>query len=76
MCKEDPATREDGICPECDAELNLRSPDPEIFYRIIASGNQVIKNREQRDWLHSLLGALYVETEAFRLMNNSPCLVI
>ena len=76
MYEMDPGPREDGLCPECEATPNSRFPDPEIHHGIIASGNHVMKNEEQRDKLREQLGACCVEMEAFGLMNNFPCLVI
>ncbi|KAK6525820.1 hypothetical protein TWF281_010863 [Arthrobotrys megalospora] len=57
-------------------DLEVHDPNPKVHYGIIASGNQVIKNREERNKLSSQLGACCVEMEAFGLMNNFPCLVI
>jgi nucleoside phosphorylase len=80
--KEDLEPRQDGVCPECkqleieQAQPKPHAPDPKVHYGIIASGNQVIKNREQRDKLRDQLEACCVEMEAFGLMNNFPCLVI
>jgi len=74
--KEDLVSRPNGVCPECEAQHELHIPDPKVHYGIIASGNQVIKNREQRDKLHNQLEACCVEMEAFGLMNSFPCLVI
>ena len=73
---EDLELRQEGVCPECKAQPTPHAPDPKVHYGIIASGNQVIKNREQRDKLRDQLGACCVEMEAFGLMNNFPCLVI
>ncbi|OCK90178.1 uncharacterized protein K441DRAFT_580674, partial [Cenococcum geophilum 1.58] len=50
--------------------------DPEIYYGIIASGNYIIKNKEQKDKLYKQLGAYCVKMEAFRLINNFSCLII
>lgn len=76
MYEGDPGPREVGVCHECEAQPNLQSPDPEVHYGIIASGNYVLKNQEQRDKLRDQLGACCVEMEAFGLLNNFPCLVI
>ncbi|KAL3442973.1 nucleoside phosphorylase domain-containing protein [Aspergillus insuetus] len=59
-------------CEECEA----RTPDPQVHYGIIASGNQVIKSERQRNWIRDELGACCVEMEAFGLMNSFPCLTI
>ena len=54
-----------------------QSPEiPEIYYGIIGSSNQVIKDGETRDELQKSLGILCVEMEAAGLMDNFPCLVI
>lgn len=73
--KDDLESRPNGVCGKCDADSEL-SPDPEVHYGIIASGNQVIKNAEQRDKLYGQLEACCVEMEAFGLMNNFPCLIV
>jgi nucleoside phosphorylase len=49
---------------------------PKIHYGVIASGNMVIKNARDRDFLRDEYGALCVEMEAAGLMNECPCLVI
>jgi len=72
----DPKTREDGLCPKCEATPNSCFLDLEIHYGIITSSNHVMKNEEQRDKLRKQLGACCVEIEVFGLMNNFPCLVI
>ncbi|EGR50749.1 uncharacterized protein TRIREDRAFT_58016 [Trichoderma reesei QM6a] len=52
--------------------------EPEIHYGLIASGNQVIKDRDVRDQINKDLGGqvLCLEMEAAGLMNNFPCIVI
>ncbi|KAF4814340.1 Heterokaryon incompatibility protein 6, OR allele [Colletotrichum siamense] len=50
--------------------------DPEIFYGLIASGNQLMKNAYIRDKLAEEMGVLCFEMEAAGLMNHFPCLVI
>ncbi len=52
------------------------SSQPEVFYGIIASGNQVIKDRATRDRLGNKHNALCFEMEAAGLLNDFPCLVI
>ena len=47
-----------------------------VYYGLIASGNQVIKDGRIRDLLAQELGILCFEMEAAGLMNNFPCLVI
>jgi nucleoside phosphorylase len=70
-------------CNSCDLHQRIqrrdRSPDPDtvIHYGIIASGNQVMKNGEERDRIsRELGGVLCFEMEAAGLMNIFPCLVI
>ncbi|KAF5497478.1 Heterokaryon incompatibility protein 6, OR allele [Colletotrichum siamense] len=50
--------------------------DPEVFYGLIASGNQLMKNAQVRDRLSKDMGVLCFEMEAAGLMNHFPCLVI
>ncbi|KAH6640435.1 hypothetical protein F5144DRAFT_589910 [Chaetomium tenue] len=50
--------------------------DPAIHYRLIASGNQLIKDAHIRDKLADSKSVLCFETEAAGLMNHFPCLVI
>ncbi|KAL4885962.1 ankyrin repeat-containing domain protein [Aspergillus karnatakaensis] len=51
---------------------------PKIYYGLIASGNQVIKDAKVRDEMCASLDGevLCVEMEAAGLMNNFPCLVV
>ena len=49
--------------------------DPAIFYGVIASANQLMKDANVRDTL-AKDGILCFEMEAAGLMNNFPCLVI
>ncbi|OTA02192.1 hypothetical protein A9Z42_0025450 [Trichoderma parareesei] len=72
--------------PEGRDMPNMPDPDngdgqprvPEIHYGLIASGNQVIKDRDVRDQINRDLGGevLCLEMEAAGLMNNFPCIVI
>ncbi|KAJ8129855.1 hypothetical protein O1611_g3774 [Lasiodiplodia mahajangana] len=61
-----------------DEATDVRSPEPKIFYGVIASGNKVVKDAETRDKV--LLDAgekcICIESEASGLMNTFPCLVI
>ena len=50
--------------------------DPAIHYGLIASANQLMKNRKARDALIEKHDVLCFEMEAAGLMNNFPCLVI
>lgn len=55
----------------------IRSPIIEfLHYRILASGNSIIKHREIREQLRSKTGALYFEIEVAGLMLDFPCVVI
>ncbi|KAF5231869.1 hypothetical protein FAUST_9005 [Fusarium austroamericanum] len=70
-------------CDKCDSTLEVErdqreSPDPEIHYGIIASGNKLIKDAATRDNLFADTGhqCLCVEMEAAGLMDRFPCLVI
>ncbi|CAF3619940.1 unnamed protein product, partial [Fusarium graminearum] len=70
-------------CNKCDSTLEVErdqreSPDPEIHYGIIASGNKLIKDAATRDSLFADTGhqCLCVEMEAAGLMDRFPCLVI
>ncbi|EYB30533.1 hypothetical protein FG05_30173 [Fusarium graminearum] len=70
-------------CDKCDSTLEVErdqreSPDPEIHYGIIASGNKLIKDAATRDSLFADTGhqCLCVEMEAAGLMDRFPCLVI
>ncbi|KAL6834212.1 ankyrin repeat-containing domain protein [Trichoderma sp. SZMC 28015] len=49
-----------------------------IHYGLIASGNQVVKDRIIRDRINQSLGGevLCIEMEAAGLMNNFPCIII
>ena len=50
--------------------------DPAIFYGLIASANQVMKDATIRDRLASEENVLCFEMEAAGLMNHFPCLVV
>ncbi|KAJ5732695.1 hypothetical protein N7493_004176 [Penicillium malachiteum] len=70
-----------ATCINCDqSKLCIRSSrghnDPEIYYGLIASANQVVKDGRRRDQLAQELGVYCVEMEAAGLMNDFPCLVI
>ncbi|PLB41722.1 uncharacterized protein BDW47DRAFT_115022 [Aspergillus candidus] len=52
------------------------SSEPHIYYGIIASGNQVMKDGQTRDQIARRLNALCYEMEAAGIMNHLPCLVI
>ncbi|KAK6503298.1 hypothetical protein TWF481_008325 [Arthrobotrys musiformis] len=78
LYREDSQARRSRPCPQCKSQrgAEIHSPDPKVHYGTIASGNQVIKSRAQRDRIGDQLGACCVEMEAFGLMDNFPCLVI
>ncbi|KAL2841346.1 Pfs domain protein [Aspergillus pseudodeflectus] len=70
-----------STCSACDPKRLVDRPKrksnaPMIHYRLIASGNQVVKDSHFRDRLGRELKACCVEMEAAGLMNNYPCLVI
>lgn len=50
--------------------------EPVIYYRLIASVNQVMKDSKQQDQLGRDLRVLCVEMEAAGLMDDFPCLVV
>ncbi|KAK1841109.1 hypothetical protein CCHR01_16273 [Colletotrichum chrysophilum] len=50
--------------------------DPAIFYGLIASANQLMKDAVKRDKLAAEKGILCFEMESAGLMNHFPCLVI
>ncbi|KEF53021.1 uncharacterized protein A1O9_10929 [Exophiala aquamarina CBS 119918] len=68
-------------CLKCDqTRVIQRSPErhePTIFYGLIASGNQVMKNAVQRDEISRDAGcALCFEMEAAGVVNDFPSLVV
>lgn len=68
-------------CENCDPSMVVDRParsrtSPKIHYGTIASGNQVIKHAQTRDYIAHELGSLCFEMEAAGLMDNYPCLVI
>ncbi|RVD84000.1 uncharacterized protein DFL_005767 [Arthrobotrys flagrans] len=68
-------------CDACDASNVIIRPKrqyshPHIYYGVIASGNQVMKDGVKRDKISTETGALCFEMEAAGLMDNFPCLVI
>lgn len=77
---EDEEGEEDENCRFCDrAKIVKRKPrEIRVFYGLLASGNQVIKDATFRDSLNKDLDGqvLCVEIEAAGLMNNFPCIVI
>jgi nucleoside phosphorylase len=70
-----------ATCDQCDRarevyRLSRESSEPQVHYGIIASGNRVVKNAVERDFLRVDCGALCVEMEAAGLMNRFPCLIV
>ncbi|KAL2860042.1 hypothetical protein BJX68DRAFT_77304 [Aspergillus pseudodeflectus] len=68
-------------CTACDKARIVSRPErdsnvPSIYYGLIASANQVMKDAVTRDRLGEELGILCFEMEAAGLMNHFPCLVI
>ncbi|KAJ0419528.1 hypothetical protein BJY00DRAFT_153836 [Aspergillus carlsbadensis] len=68
-------------CDACDRSMlqprtPRRSTEPCIFYGLVASANQVLRNTAQRDSLSRRHGILCFEMEAAGLMDVLPCLVI
>ncbi|KAG9756503.1 pfs domain-containing protein, partial [Aureobasidium melanogenum] len=69
-------------CFDCGKENLVQREDrpnkvPAIHYGTIASGNRVMKDAVERDFISQALGGvLCFEMEAAGLMNNFPCLVI
>jgi nucleoside phosphorylase len=65
---------------ECDGSHTTRrqrkTNHPAVYYGVIASANQVVKDAVVRDRIRDEYGALCVEMEAAGLMNEFPCLVI
>ncbi|KAK1989763.1 purine and uridine phosphorylase [Colletotrichum falcatum] len=78
-----PLTSSDGcdlVCGDDDLvardERDEEDDDPAIYYGLIASGNQLMKDAYKRDELAVEKGVLCFEMEAAGLMNHFPCLVI
>ncbi|KAG2412224.1 hypothetical protein HFD88_009781 [Aspergillus terreus] len=67
-------------CDKCDKEQVIarkpRDQAPQVYYGLIASGDQVMKDSETRDRLAQQFGVLCFEMEAAGLMNQLPTLVI
>ncbi|RVD86092.1 uncharacterized protein DFL_004386 [Arthrobotrys flagrans] len=73
--------RQSDTCKFCDASkvvsrLERQYDHPYIYYGIIASGNQVMKDAMKREEICMQTGALCFEMEAAGLMDDFPCLVI
>ena len=70
-------------CSHCIAAEEVQrehrdSTDPEIHYGLIASGNTLVKDAKERDWILDNVapGCICFEMEAAGLMDSFPCLVI
>jgi nucleoside phosphorylase len=68
-------------CGKCDRDRSVareaRRQETVVHYGTIASGNQVMRDADQRDKVSAELGGvLCFEMEAAGLMNSFPCLVI
>ena len=65
-------------CDEKQAQRREAREGPRAHYGLIASGNRVMKNAEQRDKYNQDHGGIVIayEMEAAGLMNFTPCLVI
>jgi nucleoside phosphorylase len=71
-------------CDDCDPARIIpraarRNPDvPRVHYGVIASGNKLVKDAAERDYILSESGedCICLEMEAAGLMNTFPCLVI
>lgn len=68
-------------CESCDpTRLKQRSrrisDKPQVYFGVIASANQVMKDGIERDRLAKELGIICFEMEAAGLMDTFPCLVI
>ncbi|PYI19538.1 hypothetical protein BO99DRAFT_422274 [Aspergillus violaceofuscus CBS 115571] len=71
----------ESTCTDCDPNRRMKrsiraSQDPKIYYGLIASANQVMKDGCLRDKLARDLGILCFEMEAAGLMDSFPCLVV
>ncbi|KAF7586994.1 hypothetical protein BBP40_007886 [Aspergillus hancockii] len=68
-------------CRRCDTTKIISRPlrssnGPLVHYGLIASANQIVKDRQLHDKLGKELGVSCVETEAAEIMNNFPSLLI
>lgn len=68
-------------CQSCDQDRLMHrivreTDDPKIFYGLIATGNQVMRDAVRRDQLAQELNILCFEMEAAGLMDCYSCLVI
>ncbi|KAI9045964.1 uncharacterized protein KD926_005908 [Aspergillus affinis] len=68
-------------CAQCDRGQLVDRPVtssnvPRLYYGLIASGNQVMRDGQTRERLGQELGILCFEMESTGLMDHFPCLVI
>lgn len=69
-------------CERCDRDRQVNrnsrgNQEIAVHYGTIASGNQVMRDGQSRDWVSQELGGvLCFEMEAAGLMNSFPCLVV
>jgi hypothetical protein len=76
-CGGDGSSNSCKWCVDGKVERPAREGDsPSIWYGVIASGNELLKNVAERDRLGEEFGALCVEMEAAGLMNDFPCILI
>jgi nucleoside phosphorylase len=75
--------RKETTCVNCDKSKAVNRPqrgvldEPVVFYGLIASGNQVMKDAAERDKIsRDSGGAICFEMEAAGLMNDFRCIVI
>ncbi|KAK2054988.1 purine and uridine phosphorylase [Colletotrichum caudatum] len=67
---------DNAACLIARRERDEEDDDPAIYYGLIASGNQLMKDARIRDVLAAERDVLCFEIEAAGLMNHFPCLVI
>lgn len=67
-----------AACDEKQAQLREPREGPRVHYGLMASGNRVMRNAEQRNKYNQDHGGIILayEMEAAGLMNFTPCLVI
>lgn len=69
---------DEGLVDPNNEVERLAPREPEVHCGLIASGNQVIRDKEERDRIDDMCGGnvLCIETESAALMNDFPCIVI
>jgi nucleoside phosphorylase len=63
-------------CKKLMSRKERKEGGPQVYYGLIASGNQVMKDAKKRDSLAKKQEILCFETEAAGIMDIFPCLVI